>query len=162
MDRSTMVAAALVLALAHWAHAGPADEARALGEKFKAAVVTGEVDAVLALYADDPRVIYPGQGAEARGKTALRALLEKELPGMRSQPMTQKSGDAIPIDGSHILNVGVWDATVPGPGGRPTTVVVRTTELLMKEGGTWRYLVDHASIGVSPAPRARDRGRRRR
>lgn len=163
MLRSIFVVATLVATLAPGAHAGPAEDAQALGEKFKAAVGTGSVDAVLALYADDARVIYPGRGSEARGKAAIRALLEKELPAMRTQPMVQKSGDPIALDETHILNVGIWSATVPGPGGHPTTLTVRTTELMVKQqDGTWRYLVDHASVGMPPPPPARGRARHRR
>jgi ketosteroid isomerase-like protein len=76
--------------------------------------------------------------------------------------MTQKSSDAIALDASHILNVGRWEATVPDPDGRPTTAVVRTTELLVKENGVWRYLVDHASIGAPPPSATRGHRRRRR
>lgn len=149
----TMLSTMVVLAtLARGALASPADDAKALGDRFKAAVESGSVDAVLALYADDARVIYPGQGAEARGKAALRALLERDLPDMRAGTMTQKSSDAIALDDSHILNVGVWEAHGSGPDGRPTTAIVRTTELLVKEGDVWRYVVDHASIGVPPPP----------
>ncbi len=47
-------------------------------------------------------------------------------------------------------NVGMWDDTIAGPGGKPMTARVRTTELLHKTGGKWRYEIDHASIGMPP------------
>ena len=63
--------------------------------------------------------------------------------------------DAIALDDTHLLNVGRWE--IAGAGGRPATTI-RTSELLVKDGGRWRYLVDHASIGTPPAAR---RGRMR-
>jgi hypothetical protein len=75
--------------------------------------------------------------------------------------MTQKTVDAIGIDDTHIVNVGRWESVVLGPGGRRTTVTIRTTELIVKEDGGWKYLVDHASVGAPP-PAAGGRGRRRR
>src|SRR6266436_5364232 len=56
------------------------------------------------------------------------------------------------------------DAIAVWPGRRRLTTVVRSTEVLVKQDGTWRYLVDHASIG-QPRPRqvaAARRGRRLR
>jgi hypothetical protein len=31
---------------------------------------------------------------------------------------------------------------------------LRTTELIHKSGGKWRYLADHASLGLPPTPPA--------
>jgi len=144
------------------ARADPTAEARALGDRFGAAVASGNVDAVLALYADDARVIYPGHGEEARGKAELKAMLERSLPGMRGLVLVQKSTDAVAVDPTHVMNVGRWEARTVAPNGRRTTATVRTSELLTKENGTWVYLVDHASIGTPPPSAARTRGRHRR
>ena len=38
-----------------------------------------DVDAALALYAEDARVVSPGEGDEASGKTAIRALIDATL-----------------------------------------------------------------------------------
>jgi hypothetical protein len=69
----------------------------------------------------------------------------------------------LPLDGTHLATVGRWTLGTPG---KPP-VVVRTSEVLVRLDGRWRYLVDHASIGV-PAPppkpaakRAPRRGERR-
>ena len=39
-----------------------------------------------------------------------------------------------------------------GPDGKPITARVRTTELLHRSKGKWRYVIDHASIGLPPPP----------
>jgi uncharacterized protein (TIGR02246 family) len=154
-----LVAAALIAVTAGSVRADPAADAHALGEAFARAVASGDVDAVLDLYADDARAIYPGRGQEARGKAALRAMLERELPSMRKLPITQKASDAIALDDTHLMNVGRWE--IAGADGRPATTI-RTSELLVKDGARWRYLVDHASIGTPPPAARRGRMRSRR
>ncbi len=153
------LAVALVCALARTADADPAADAKALGDKFGAAVAAGDVGAVLALYTDDAWVIYPGQGDEAHGKAAIEAMLKRLIGTMQSTPLVQKSSDAIAIDATHIVNVGRWEMTVGQPGRTHQTVTVRTTELLVNDNGTWRYRVDHASVGMPPPPAEKSRGR---
>jgi ketosteroid isomerase-like protein len=157
--RHAIATIALLCTVARVACADPAADAHALGEAFARAVAAGDVEGVLALYADDARAIYPGQGQGARGKAALRTMLERDLPGLRSLPMRQASSDAFALDETHIVNVGRWEVAA-GPG-RPA-MTIRTSEVLVKEGSGWRYLVDHASIGTPPAAarRGRPRGRR--
>jgi len=41
-------------------------------------------------------------------------------------------------------------------------MTIRTSELLVKVGGRWLYLVDHASIGTRPQAPRRGRMRSRR
>src|SRR5690348_11205915 len=149
---ATLSAIALVCALGRPAGADPTADARALGEKFGAAVAAGDVAAVLALYTDDAYAIYPGQGDEAHGKTEIEAMLKREMETMRATPLVQKSSDAIAIDATHIMNVGRWEMTVGSPGQTHHTMIVRTTELLVNENGTWKYRVDHASVGLPPPP----------
>lgn len=157
--RHAIPGVALFCAVARVACADPAADAHALGEAFARAVATGDVEAVLALYADDARAVYPGQGQEARGKAALRTMLERDLPRLRTLPMRQASSDAFALDETHIVNVGRWEIAA-GPG-RPA-MTIRTSEVLVKEGGGWRYLVDHASVGTPPPAPRRGRPRARR
>jgi ketosteroid isomerase-like protein len=123
-----------------------------LGDRFAAAVASGSIDAVLDCYANDARVMFPGQGEEARGKAELRRLLERSIADMKAQPIEQKSADTIAIDADHLLNVGRWELRTTGPDGKPLVMTVRTTEVLVKEGTTWRYFIDHASVGLPPPP----------
>ncbi len=165
MTRSFVLGTALLFALSGRASADPAADAHALGERFGAAVAAGDVKAILSLYADDARAMWPGRGDEAHGKAELEAMVKRELPSMRATPLVQKSSDVIAIDATHIMNVGRWEMTMPPSGGGKAreTVTVRTSELLVNEGGTWRYLVDHASIGAPPpTPRSHRRAERRR
>ena len=62
------------------------------------------------------------------------------------------SSDSRAIGKDYIVNVGMWDDTIPGPDGKSVVARVRTTELLHKSDGKWRYVIDHASIGQAPPP----------
>jgi uncharacterized protein (TIGR02246 family) len=140
----------LLVCLAAPAVADDAGEVRALGEAFVRGWDKGDVKAVLALYSDDARVIWPGQGDEVKGKAAIEALLTKTFKMFPKSGLVLKDVDIIRLGGGFIANVGRWDQTVPGPEGKPATYHVRTTEILKRQRGILVYVVDHASIGVPP------------
>jgi uncharacterized protein (TIGR02246 family) len=162
MMRWATAAIVLAYALCAPAAADPTADAKALSAAFKAAVEAGNVDAVVALYADDAWAIYPGAGEEAHGKAEITRLVRDLLSGPKPT-LTPVSNQAFAVDDTHVMNVGRWDVTTHPAGSKPTTAHLRTTELLVKRGDAWLYLVDHASIGT-PAPkppvrRKRTRGR---
>ena len=151
---------ALAVLSAPPAFADATADARGVAEAFQRAVAAGDADAVVALYADDARLVWPGRGQEARGREAIAALVRRELPAMRAAKPVLVSLDATPLADGVIAVVGHWEH-----GAGNDRVAVRTSEVLVRRGGAWRYLVDHASIGVAPPapnPRGRDDRRRRR
>ncbi len=146
--------------------AGPAladstADARGVEDAFARACGAGDVKGVMALYADDAIAVWPGQGAEAKGKADIEkmaAALCKERGGAQ---FALKSLEALPLGDAYIVTVAHWEDTMTGPGGRRVTTEVRSTEVLVKKDGAWRYLVDHASIGT-PRPRQAAAARRER
>jgi uncharacterized protein (TIGR02246 family) len=150
----------VMLLLAGPAVADPTADARGVEEAFVRACGAGDVKGVMALYTDDAIAVWPGQGAEAKGKAGIEkmaAALCKERSGTQ---FTLKSLEALPLGDTHIVTVAHWEGTVPGPRGTRVTTEVRSTEVLVKQDGAWRYLVDHASIG-QPRPRQAARRARR-
>lgn len=143
---------ALLVALAAPAFADPTAVAKAHDEAFGKACNAGDVKAVLALYTDDAFVIWPGAGEEARGKAAI----EKLVVGLCDPKLDTKavltSAVGVQLDPTHVAIVGHWKLTQNGPDGKPSTVEVRTSEVIVKSGKSWRYVVDHASIGMQAAP----------
>lgn len=124
---------------------------RGVSDAFQKACSAGDIPAVMNLYEDDATVIWPGQGEVAKGKPAI----EKLAVGLckpSSGELKLISQEAKPLGKDYILNVGRWETTAPGPDGKPVKMEVRTTELLHRSGGKWRYSVDHASIGLPPPP----------
>ena len=146
--------------------AGPAladstADARGVEDAFARACGAGDVKGVMALYADDAIAVWPGQGAEAKGKAEIEkmaAALCKERGGPQ---FALKSLEALPLGDAYIVTVAHWEDTITGPGGRRITTEVRSTEVLVKKDGAWRYLVDHASVGT-PRPRQAAAARRER
>ena len=145
----------LMIALAMPAFADPTADARAHDEAFAKACEAGDVKGVVALYADDAVVVWPGEGEEAKGK----AQIEKLAAGL-CDPKTKpkaviKSNEAMALGDSHIAITGHWEFSQTGPDGKRTTSQIRATEIIVKTPAGWRYVSDHASIGVPPPKTAK-------
>ena len=151
----------LMAMLSASALADPMADARGVEEAFARACGAGDVKAVMALYADDAVAVWPGQGAEAKGKADIEKMAAGLCTGRPGASMVLKSLKAFPLGDAHIATVAHWEDTGTRPNGTRVTVPVRSTEVLVKKDGAWRYLVDHASIGTAPA-RARAAARRAR
>ncbi len=149
--RSTFAALLLVLITSTPARADADAIARAHSEAFGRACASGKVDAVLALYEDDAIVVWPGQGEEAKGKPAIAKLAANLCNGKDPAP-TLKAIEGRQLGRGWVVTHGTWEQPSKGPDGKPTTLVIRTTEVLHETQGKWRYVVDHASIGLPPPP----------
>jgi uncharacterized protein (TIGR02246 family) len=146
----TLSVVVLVMALAAPAFGDATAEAKKHAEAFAKACGAGDVKAVVALYTDDAFVIWPGAGEEARGKAAIEKLASGLCdPKLPNKPVL-KSVVGVQLDPSHIAIVGHWEIAQTGPDGQPMTAEIRTSEVIAKTPGGWRYVVDHASIGVPP------------
>jgi len=140
----------LVVAFAAPAFADATADARAHDEAFAKACEAGDVKDVLALYADDAVVVWPGAGEEGKGKAAIEKLVTDLCNPKSNLKAVIKSDEGMPLGDSHIAIIGHWELTQTGPDGKRTTSQIRTTEIIAKTGAGWRYVVDHASIGVPP------------
>ena len=133
------------------AFADPTSDAKAHSEAFEHAANARDTKAVMALYADGARAIWPGQGEEATGKVEIEKMVSKfvaDLP--KDAKITLKSQTAIPLGSDYIATVGHWEETFTDPDGKHQTVSLRTTEIIKKQGGKTLYVVDHASVGLPP------------
>jgi len=143
---------ALLYSLPAVALADLAADVKAHEEAFARACVAGDVAATLALYADDARLVWPGAGEEGRGKADVERMVTNFCKKTKDLKLTLTSVDAVPLDDAHVATVAHWESSATGPNGKRASVKVRSTEVLVKSGGAWRYLVDHASVG-QPMPR---------
>jgi ketosteroid isomerase-like protein len=145
--RIAIVTVWMVAAVAAPAFADATADARAHDEAFGKACAAGDVKAVVALYADDAHVIWPGAGDEAHDKAGIEKLAAGLCTGKGPTPALD-SLVAVPLDADHIAIVGHW--TIPPAGGKGAKTEIRTSEVIAKTPAGWRYVVDHASIGVPP------------
>ncbi len=141
--------------------ADPEADARGVEEAFARACGAGDVKSVMALYTEDAVAVWPGQGAEAQGKANIEKMVVDLCKGPHGPQFTLASLEAVPLGDGYIATVAHWQDTMTGPNGGKVTVPVRSTEVLVKKDGAWRYLVDHASIGTA-RPRERAAARRSR
>ena len=151
---------ALVCSLPAVAFADPAAEVKAHEEAFARACVAGDVAAVVALYADDARLVWPGAGEEGRGKADVERMVTSFCKKTKDLKLTLTTVEAVPLDDAHVATVAHWESSATAQGGKHVSAKVRSTEVLVKSGGAWRYLVDHASVG-QPAPRPAPRRARK-
>jgi uncharacterized protein (TIGR02246 family) len=159
MLRRTFGSIALLVLLEAPAFADPAAVGRKHSEAFQKACTAGDVPGVMALYENDAVAIWPGEGEVATGKDAIEKLAAA-LCKPNGSTLKLKSQESRAIGKDYILNIGRWENTGVGPNGKPATFDVRTTELLHRSDGKWRYAVDHASVGLpaSGGPAAAESG----
>lgn len=141
-----------VLTLAAGARAGddPDKIAEAIGAKFTAACEAGNVDAVVALYRTDARVVYPGENQSAGDPKELRRVVAETC--VKGGPKFElASHHAIWLDKAHTVVASLNEWKVTGPDGK-SGPPLRATEVMVKTKDGWKYAVDHASFGVPPAP----------
>lgn len=135
------------------ASADPASDAMAHSKAFEHAVNARDASAILALYASDAHVVWPGQGEEASGKAEMEKLVASFLKGLPPDArLTLVSQTAIPVGAAHVVTVGRWSQSFTDAEGRHHSADIRTTELIAIYGHQTLYLVDHASIGLPPEP----------
>jgi uncharacterized protein (TIGR02246 family) len=132
------------------ASADPNADAKAHSEAFAKAMKSRDIAAVMALYADDAYVIWPGQGEEAHGKAAIQKLVTDFLATPQGPAPVLKSQQVVDLGGGVLAVIGQWDSVATAPNGASQTIPVRTTEILKKIGNKTVYLVDHASVGLAP------------
>jgi uncharacterized protein (TIGR02246 family) len=150
----SLAAVALIFTFAAAAYADAVAEAKAVNDAFTKAFEACDVPAVMDLYEKDAVVIWPGQGEFALGKASFEKIVKAYCSAPSKPSLKVVSSDARPVGRDHIIHFGQMDAAVTGPDGKPATLRLRTSELLHKSGGKWRYEIDHASAGIPPPPSA--------
>ncbi len=125
-------------------------DATAQSKAFERAMNAKDVKALAALYADDARVIFPGQGEEATGKAEIERLLTNTVEAFEGAQTTLASQTVVPLAGDFTGIVGRWVIVFNEPDGSAHTVHLRTSQVIKKDGERTLYVIDHQSIGVLP------------
>jgi uncharacterized protein (TIGR02246 family) len=114
---------------------------------------------VLALYADDARVIWANEGEEANGKAEIEKLLKNAMQSFpKDGSVVLKSQEVVPLGNGYIATVGHWEISFTNDDGKKDTAQIRSTEVIRKRGRKTLYVIDHASVGTpqpNPAKSAR-------
>ena len=147
--RISIVTLAVALACASFSAAAD-DGPESVGQAWRKAMMSGDIDALVACYADDAIGWFP-DAPPVKGKEAIRQMFT---------PMLQASTVKVDFANTHYhrcgndMAVGWGEYTItvtPKAGGSGTTVTGRFSEALRKEGGKWVYVMDHVSAHPSAA-----------
>jgi ketosteroid isomerase-like protein len=151
----TAMGLVMIFALVTNARADALAIAKALDERVNNAVKQCKPQDLVNLYEKDAVAIYPGEGEIGRNKVEIERLVKTFFAAFcpdEKKKVTEKdvSFDAIQVGPKYIMIIRIVDIT--DRDGNPARL--RTTELIHNSAGNWWYVVDHASIGVPPAPPA--------
>ena len=126
--------------------------AKALDDAFVKGVTAGDIDAVVALYAADA-VLYPPGEMAAKGRDAIRAVWGGFLSANKvTECRLFETGYRTVGDTS--IGWGRFSMTFqPKAGGAPATLEGRFSDVAVKTGGKWLYILDHASAPLPPPPK---------
>ena len=150
-----LLSLAITVGLASPALADATAEVTSQLQSFEKAANACDIPGMLAVYEENAIVIWPGQGEEATGKPAIEKLIGTLCKGPEKHVLKMESLEVKPLGENYVVNVGHWADSAIGTDGKTTVFKIRTTEVMHKSGGQWRYVVDHASIGLPPAPPAK-------
>lgn len=124
-------------------------DARAVDEGWRKAIITNDLNAIVALYGEDA-VMWLPDAPEAKGREAIR----KSYAGLlAANTVTDASFTNTHYQTSGNLSVGWGEFTLvlaPKAGGAPVSMAGYFSVIAKKEGDKWVYVVDHAS--ALPAP----------
>jgi uncharacterized protein (TIGR02246 family) len=148
LKRQVILFATITLVLCSSAFADPAAVVKAHSDAFGTAFSSCDIPATLKLYEDNAVMIWPFEGEVATGKAQIKKLIRRECSNSPNESLIQVSSDSRAIGEDYIINVGMWDDTVKGPDGKSQVTRIRTTELLHRSDGKWRYAIDNASIAA--------------
>jgi len=155
VKRSFVIRRILVCALALAPFAASAEEtgAAAVDAAWENAMKSGDLDAVVACYAEDAVLWLPG-APEARGSKAIR---ETYAGMLAANTVTEASIANAHYETCQNLSVG-WGnfvlALQPKQGGAPSVIHGRFADVAKRIKGRWHYVADHASADPAPAPAA--------
>ena len=123
--------------------------AQAVDEAWRKAITANDLNAIIAVYAEDA-VMWLPDAPEAKGREAIR----KSYAGLLdANTVTAASLANTHYQTSGNLSVGWGNFTLtlsPKAGGNPVTLSGRFSVIAREEGGTWVYVVDHASAHPTP------------
>jgi uncharacterized protein (TIGR02246 family) len=126
------------------------EEAKALDARFEEAFNNEDVEAMVACYWDDPEVVsMPPAQMIVKGIEGVREDFQTFLEGTNvkkfklRKPQYRVLGDAV-------LGWGKFRLTTVPSLGPEVTIDGRYVEIVEKKDGKWVYVMDHASVPMSP------------
>ena len=128
-----------------------ADAIEGLDQAWRKAITANDLNGIVACYSRDAVLCAP-DAAPAKGEEAIRKSY--------SDLLAANTVTNVALTNTHYqmcgnLSIGWGEFTLslsPKSGGNPTILTGRFSAVAKKEGGKWRYLVDHASTNPAASP----------
>ena len=130
-----------------------ADGIGGLDQAWRQAITANDLNSIVACYAGDA-VLWAPDAPPAKGEEAIRKSYS-DLLAANTVTNASLTNTHYQMCGNLSIGWGEFTLTLsPKSGGNPTILSGRFTAVAKKEGGKWRYVVDHASANpaASPAP----------
>jgi ketosteroid isomerase-like protein len=135
-----------------WAQADPAKEVADIGLKRGQAGARGDVDGVLADVADNVVITSARSGFRMEGKEAYRTFLTNLYQNYPTrQGLTRQVTRRVFQEGNVVVVNGYNDQTFIDKNGKPSVLMIRTSQTWVKTGGRW-LLVDQHTSGMPGTP----------
>jgi uncharacterized protein (TIGR02246 family) len=143
------IAAAMILATASGANAGPAEDANAALDRFSAAYSANDVDAVVALYAPDAILLGTNSPIITEGQDGVRTYFTSvKLAGSGNKNVIQDRRTIV-LNDNAVLVTGFYEF-IRMRDGQPVPGPARFTVLLNKRDGKWVIAHQHSSPRAMP------------
>ena len=124
--------------------------AKELDQQFIAAANKADVDAIMALYWNNPDlVVYPPDEMEAKGWQAQQAGFKNFVAAMPNAKWELVESN-YKAAGDVVIGWGKVKLTVRSGGGAPMEMLFRYTDVKTKRDGKWVYILDHGSAPLPP------------
>ena len=144
-----LILALLFFCISFAAATAASDGAQAVDEAWRKAIIANDLNAIIAAYADDA-VMWLPDAPEAKGREDIR----KSYAGLlAANTVTGATLSNTHYQTSGNLSVGWGNFTLtlsPKAGANPVTLSGRFSVIARKAGGSWVYVVDHASAEPPP------------
>lgn len=108
----------------------------------------GDFAAYGALFAEEGEVLL-GPIGRAKGPAAIEALMEKTLGGRAGSSYHLVANPVIELDGDRATSEVTWAVIARGKDGQPVLPMVgRHVDVLVREGGTWKFLRREGHVDI--------------
>ena len=127
--------------------------AQHLDQQFVTAYNNRDAAAIMACYWNSPDLVsYPPEVLEVRGWQATKEGMEEAFAHMPKDAKLELTETNYQAAGDVVIGWGKWSMTMTGPEGEAMTMAGRYTDVKTERDGKWVYILDHASLPMSPPP----------
>jgi len=125
-------------------------DAKALDQKFVEAYSNGDVGGVMETYWNSPELVsYPPGAMVEKGWENVKKGISEFFNSIKGAKLVMTDTN-YKIAGDMVIGWGTWRLTMPDGNGSTMEMTGRFTDVKAKRDGKWVYILDHASVPLTP------------